>query len=257
MIVGGYDRNGRPTVRGLVTIHGLGVQYAASFLVDTGADRTCLHYPDVPLARAGSRLLEEVGDWNCTDNDQPRNRFGRHPNSELRSPQTEARLGVIRRTCASPGSNSWYWAYLARSATTAARRSFLVRSTARRLPAYHDVSQLGPVLTVLIHEERHPGIMKYVPDPAELERVDRLWAWRPVLRRCGPSPPRKQTGTTWGCPATRRLKRDGPHVRLQRTEMPLELERCQALSIAITPACRACPSQISPYRNESDSTTTG
>ena len=62
MIVGRYDRNGRPTIRGLVTIHRIGVQHTVSFLVDTGADRTCLHYPDVSLARVDSRLLEEVGD---------------------------------------------------------------------------------------------------------------------------------------------------------------------------------------------------
>ena len=58
MITGWYDpRNGRPFVRGLVTVHQLGIQYTVNFLVDTGADLTCLHYPDVAIARVNHQLL--------------------------------------------------------------------------------------------------------------------------------------------------------------------------------------------------------
>ena len=60
MIVGFYDLYGRPAVKGLVTINLVGVQCAVNFLVDTGADVTCLHYPDVAVADMNSQILEEV-----------------------------------------------------------------------------------------------------------------------------------------------------------------------------------------------------
>ena len=61
MIVGGFNPRGHPFIRGLVTVEQLGVQYEADFLVDTGSDRTHLHYPDVVLAGVDPRPLEEIG----------------------------------------------------------------------------------------------------------------------------------------------------------------------------------------------------
>ena len=50
MIAGGFDTSGYPTVEGLLVIPRLGVSYRVAFLVDTGADRTCLHPRDSILA---------------------------------------------------------------------------------------------------------------------------------------------------------------------------------------------------------------
>ena len=61
MIVGGFNPRGRPFIRGLVTISRLGVQHEVDFLVDTGSDRTHLHYPDVTAAGVDPDALEEVG----------------------------------------------------------------------------------------------------------------------------------------------------------------------------------------------------
>ena len=46
MIVGGFDASGYPTVEGRLVIPRLGVSYRVPFLVDTGADGTCLHPGD-------------------------------------------------------------------------------------------------------------------------------------------------------------------------------------------------------------------
>ncbi len=50
MISGFFDESGRPRLYGLVRIPRMGVVYAVDFLVDTGADITVLHYPDVSFA---------------------------------------------------------------------------------------------------------------------------------------------------------------------------------------------------------------
>ena len=62
MIVGFYDHDGRPTVKGLVAIEEISIECVVDFLVDTGADVTCLHYPDTAVAGVSHRLLEEIGD---------------------------------------------------------------------------------------------------------------------------------------------------------------------------------------------------
>ena len=61
MIEGSFNARGRPTITGLVTIDRLGVQYEATFLVDTGSDRTHLHYPDVTAVGVDPQALEEIG----------------------------------------------------------------------------------------------------------------------------------------------------------------------------------------------------
>ena len=60
MIAGWYDGNGRPTLKAMVIIEPIGVECVVDFLVDTGADLTCLHYPDVAVAGVDHGLLEEV-----------------------------------------------------------------------------------------------------------------------------------------------------------------------------------------------------
>ena len=47
MINGYFNIDGRPTIRGMVVIPELDVWDGVDFLVDTGADMTCLHWPDV------------------------------------------------------------------------------------------------------------------------------------------------------------------------------------------------------------------
>ena len=59
MIIGAFDREGRPYIRGEVAIPRLGVKRHVTFLIDTGADRTCIHPEDA--RRAGipfDRLVE-------------------------------------------------------------------------------------------------------------------------------------------------------------------------------------------------------
>ena len=64
MIVGGFDARGRPYVPGVVVIPRLSISGAVVFLLDTGADSTCLHTNDaasleIPFERLGN--LAEVG----------------------------------------------------------------------------------------------------------------------------------------------------------------------------------------------------
>ena len=63
MIRGEFDpRNyNRPTVTGVVRVDQLGVERVVDFLLDTGADATCLHYPDVAVAGIDQDSLKDVG----------------------------------------------------------------------------------------------------------------------------------------------------------------------------------------------------
>ena len=60
MIVGWFNEIGRPYVEGRVIIPRLHVNHAIPFLVDTGADSTCLHPSDaweagIPFRQLGNR----------------------------------------------------------------------------------------------------------------------------------------------------------------------------------------------------------
>ena len=64
MIVGRFDVRGRPYVAGVVVIPRLNILGVVVFLLDTGADSTCLHTNDalnlqIPIERLGN--LAEVG----------------------------------------------------------------------------------------------------------------------------------------------------------------------------------------------------
>ena len=63
MIRGEFDPHNynRPTVTGVVRIDGLGTECVVDFLLDTGADATCLHYPDVAVAGIDQDRLAELG----------------------------------------------------------------------------------------------------------------------------------------------------------------------------------------------------
>lgn len=63
MIKGEFDpyNHNRPTVTGVVQINELGIECVVDFLVDTGADATCMHYPDVAVAEVDQDRLKEVG----------------------------------------------------------------------------------------------------------------------------------------------------------------------------------------------------
>ena len=51
MIIGEFDDRGRPYVEGRVIIQRLNINGIVRFLLDTGADRTCLHPRDARRAR--------------------------------------------------------------------------------------------------------------------------------------------------------------------------------------------------------------
>ena len=63
MIRGQFDpfNYNRPTVTGVVRIDELDAEFAVDFILDTGADATCLHYPDVAVAGIDQDRLEEAG----------------------------------------------------------------------------------------------------------------------------------------------------------------------------------------------------
>ena len=63
MIKGEFDpyNHNRPTVKGVVQIYELGIECVVDFLLDTGADVTCMHYPDVIVAGVDQSHLREVG----------------------------------------------------------------------------------------------------------------------------------------------------------------------------------------------------
>ena len=58
MIVGKFDEYGRPYIEGRLIIPRLNVDRRMTFLLDTGADRTCLHPRDTGRARIP---IEELG----------------------------------------------------------------------------------------------------------------------------------------------------------------------------------------------------
>lgn len=62
MIRGVFDGRGRPLVSAQVNIPVLQVSYSAVFLLDTGADQTCLHPKDVLLAQIPTELLRQKGE---------------------------------------------------------------------------------------------------------------------------------------------------------------------------------------------------
>ena len=61
MISGFFDSDGRPTMRGMLIIPELEVWDGVDFLVDTGADMTCLHSPDIEQLRIDRGLLRSTG----------------------------------------------------------------------------------------------------------------------------------------------------------------------------------------------------
>ena len=61
MIIGEFDEHGRPYVAGRLIIPRLRVDQRTAFLLDTGADRTCLHPRDtnragIPIEELGSAM---------------------------------------------------------------------------------------------------------------------------------------------------------------------------------------------------------
>ena len=59
MIPGAFDWQGRPYIRGEVSVPRLGVKEYVTFLVDTGADSTCIHPEDARrVGIAFDRLVE-------------------------------------------------------------------------------------------------------------------------------------------------------------------------------------------------------
>ena len=59
MVVGWFSFRGRPFVRARVIISRLGVRRAVDFLVDTGADNTCLNHRDAAHLRLFPDVLRE------------------------------------------------------------------------------------------------------------------------------------------------------------------------------------------------------
>ncbi len=61
MIIGGFDEYGRPFIRGRLSIPRLDINSEIDFLLDTGADVTCLHSGD--LRQIGTETLHTG--WEC------------------------------------------------------------------------------------------------------------------------------------------------------------------------------------------------
>ena len=63
MIKGQFDpyNHNRPAVTGVVQINELGIECVVDSLLDTGADATCMHYPDVAVAEVDQDRLKEIG----------------------------------------------------------------------------------------------------------------------------------------------------------------------------------------------------
>ena len=59
MVIGWFSFTGHPFVRVLITIPRLGIQSEVEFLVDTGADYTCVNHRDVANMRLFPELFRE------------------------------------------------------------------------------------------------------------------------------------------------------------------------------------------------------
>ena len=59
MVVGWFSFRGRPSVKTRVIVPRLGVQRAVDFLVDTGADSTCVNHRDVANMELFPELFRE------------------------------------------------------------------------------------------------------------------------------------------------------------------------------------------------------
>ena len=103
MIVGEFDELGSPYVDCRVILPRLGVNHDVSFLLDTGADRTCLHLHDARMARIPiDRLTDRLG--TCGIGGQTP--YFREP-SILSFPDVRGRLASAFTTQPSVGRRLW------------------------------------------------------------------------------------------------------------------------------------------------------
>ena len=103
MIVGRFDEHGRPFVEGRVTIPRLRVDERVLFLLDTGADSTCLHPRDadpvgIPFSRLGNRVYSRgIGGSSI---------YFREPTLLVFGDESQSRHYVVDILIAEPNQNS-------------------------------------------------------------------------------------------------------------------------------------------------------
>ena len=71
MIVGRFDNRGRPYVKGLVNFPRLKVSVETLFLLDTGADSTCLHPLDAEKAHIPFSELRDIQTYKGVGGSSP------------------------------------------------------------------------------------------------------------------------------------------------------------------------------------------
>ena len=103
MIVGRFDERGRPFVECRVTIPRLRVDERVLFLLDTGADSTCLHPRDadpvgIPFSRLGNRVYSRgIGGIST---------YFREPTLLVFGDESQSRHYVVDILIAEPNQNS-------------------------------------------------------------------------------------------------------------------------------------------------------
>lgn len=103
MIAGRFDENGRPYVESRVTIPRLEVDRRVLFLLDTGADSTCLHPRDVrSLGISFSQLGAPVSSVGVGGSSV----YFREPTLLIFGDQSRSRLYVVNMLIAEPGESS-------------------------------------------------------------------------------------------------------------------------------------------------------
>ena len=103
MIFGAFDESGRPYIRGQLAIPSLGVKGYVTFLIDTGADSTCIHPEDV---RRVGIPLERLSDARVSTGIGGNSVYFREPAVMSFTDERVKRLYVVELLIGEPGESS-------------------------------------------------------------------------------------------------------------------------------------------------------